>query len=624
MRGCAYCSYLWGHNLKVVVDQMALGQSLREHGNKASMVLCINEDTLELPMAQLLNAWWDLYPVKHVELPPHLRGTEQRRLQGVYSKLQTVKLFDMRPMKQRRVVMMDGDMIVRSNIDDLFSINTPAGVMRGEADSCLFEQRPYDTFFQRPSSWSSRGSTPKMTGGINGGLVLFEPSIREYNEMMEELRNFMPTNRMAEQEFLSMWWAGKFFAIHKKYNFQLHQLYFATPEPPPGQDRTSSYCHMAENPDEIKILHFSADRKPSEVLIDFMPSVEGWLNLEDHLNDLCEHMMQEHGARNPRLASYTQWIKQIELCLKRAYREWFEVWKRAYFSMISFVLDKGIEKIFRQKHGDETCCYCTACGKEWDVATIQANTNILRDHILFNCETMASQVKIEVKHMMNFMVFFHVPCGAEVESKLTYLGALYSYYEGLRWEGEPDDVTIALDAETPPSLTLPAYSIPASIVAVTQDVNVDAAFAEPTAASDKLKQMMRRYGRAMETIGKHNAMEFKHNAQVRKYWLQTVTTAHESLQWIMNHGPSIEEKEGAKALKSKASSATSSSAGSAAPSIQAVQQSPFPSSFEPPPPWKRQRGGDAAQSRAAIPKAMPIALLSRPPTPPPPPPPPAR
>ena len=47
---------------------------------------------------------------------------------------------------------------------------------------------------------------------------------------------------MAGQEFLSWYWGwnGDGHSIHKKYNFQFHQLYFANPEVPPGRDRQSS------------------------------------------------------------------------------------------------------------------------------------------------------------------------------------------------------------------------------------------------------------------------------------------------------------------------------------------------------------------------------------------------
>ena len=90
-------------------------------------------------------------------------------------------------------------------------------------------------------------SHPPMKGGINGGLVLFEPSADTYKDMMDELHDFRLKTKMAEQQFLSYYWgrSGSWHAMHKKYNFQIHQLYFASPEAPPGQERQSSFAYIA-------------------------------------------------------------------------------------------------------------------------------------------------------------------------------------------------------------------------------------------------------------------------------------------------------------------------------------------------------------------------------------------
>ena len=41
-----------------MVDVMVLGNSLQEHGVKAQKLLCINEDTLENNIANLMRAFW--------------------------------------------------------------------------------------------------------------------------------------------------------------------------------------------------------------------------------------------------------------------------------------------------------------------------------------------------------------------------------------------------------------------------------------------------------------------------------------------------------------------------------------------------------------------------------------
>ena len=218
MKGCAICCYIWGEKMPIMVDVMVLGYSLQEHGNKADRMLCISDDTLQNKVAHLMKAFWTFVPVHHVELPGHLRGSEQKRLQGVYSKLQTVKLFSYGPFKQPRVLLCDADMLVRANIDDLFGYRVPAAVMRGMSDTCLYNRRPNHTFFTNESDYKRLGITTTMKGGINGGLVLFEPNAYVYEDMMEKLAAFHPETAMAEQEFLSWYWGrdGACNALHKK------------------------------------------------------------------------------------------------------------------------------------------------------------------------------------------------------------------------------------------------------------------------------------------------------------------------------------------------------------------------------------------------------------------------
>ena len=83
-----------------------------------------------------------------------------------------------------------------------------------------------------------------MKGGINGGLVLFEPSEEVHQDMMLELQNFQPQTAMAEQDFLSWYWGrkGLWYGMHKKYNFQRHHLYYSCGDAPPaGQESPSSF-----------------------------------------------------------------------------------------------------------------------------------------------------------------------------------------------------------------------------------------------------------------------------------------------------------------------------------------------------------------------------------------------
>ena len=63
------------------------GMSLWQSGTKASCVLCITPDAQEAFYVRLLSAFWEIRPIEHTELPPHLRGTEMERQAKVHTKI---------------------------------------------------------------------------------------------------------------------------------------------------------------------------------------------------------------------------------------------------------------------------------------------------------------------------------------------------------------------------------------------------------------------------------------------------------------------------------------------------------------------------------------------------------
>ena len=600
-----------------MVDILVLGNSLQEHGVKAEKLLCINDDTMKSPIAQLMKAFWQFVPVKHVALPKHLRGTEQSRLQGVYSKLQTVALFASGDLKQRRFLQMDADMLARANLDDVFAYAVPAGVMRGDADSCMYEARPAHTYFHSERTMKRGDSHPAMKGGINGGLVLFEPDEETYQKMVEELHAFRPTTRMAEQEFLSLFFGrrGAWHAMHKKYNFQLHQLWFGSPEAPPGQVRPSSFSYMVEHPDEIRIFHYSADQKPSEILINDMSSVQGWLSLEEHLADHIRHMRKEHGGRNENLDKHPEWIPKIEKLQREAYLEWYDAWKRTYVNTVAFVLETAYNKMRCTTKDDGDYVQCPTCGAEWHTSDIQEQPCTIRDHLLFNCHGLASEIKIPVKHQTNLLTFFFVPCGAQVESKLLYLAEVYEFYvvaaRSLKRKLLPP---LPLNASQQPQILLPLYSIPSFVLATTEDRGVDASTVTGEEVEVTLKAWQRRYQRALTTLlAPDNIFCWRNNPKRAAEWLQTLNTAAEAGKWLIEH-----EQKSTAFCQSKAKASTSASSSSEQPMMMA------PTPKEPAtagrqhvtPPWRRPPSPQ--------PKARPSRDASRTSVPPPPPPPPRR
>ena len=165
----------------------------------------------------MLRAFWQVEYAKYKALPCHLQGTEIGRLEAVFSKLQVWDRFHGR---YKRILMVNPDMMVRRNLDEVWSFQDPAGVIGGATDTSLYSKRPIHTYFQRDVV----DTGPEIRGGINGGLVLLEPNRETYENMRKKLRTWWTETKVDQQAFISWFFAGDFRALHKKYDFQIHRL----------------------------------------------------------------------------------------------------------------------------------------------------------------------------------------------------------------------------------------------------------------------------------------------------------------------------------------------------------------------------------------------------------------
>ena len=85
-KNCTFCTYIWGVKLVYIIDCVVLGKSLHDAHTRCKTVIYVNEDTRTIKKHELLQKYWDIMPVTHMQVPDHLRGTEMERLKFVYSK----------------------------------------------------------------------------------------------------------------------------------------------------------------------------------------------------------------------------------------------------------------------------------------------------------------------------------------------------------------------------------------------------------------------------------------------------------------------------------------------------------------------------------------------------------
>ena len=137
--------------------------------------------------------------------------------------------------------------------------------------------------------------------------------------------------------------------------------------------------------------------------------------------------------------------------------------------------------------------------------------------------------------------FFFVPCGAQVESKLLYLVAVYRFYVGVNRPSRRMLLPpLPLNPSQQPQIMFPLYSIPSFVLATTEDRGVDASAVTAEESEPTLKTEQRRHQRAMLTLGNlDNIYCYKNDSRCVDEWKKTLATVHEAGTWLIKHEESI-------------------------------------------------------------------------------------
>ena len=238
-----------------------MGVCLNKH-SAVRRIMYADCKALAQPSIKLLQLFWEVREFKHLKVDARLAEFTNPRLAGVWSKLLAWKLmageFD-------KVLLLDTDLVVVGSVDAIFQGPAPAAVMRGTGDWSPEKPRPAESYFRNRD----------LVGGINGGVVILVPDADEHERMLTTLPHFAPRASTqvagAEQDFLSWYFAGRMHALHRCWNFQVHQLSLSGRR---ASDQ-SELMKLMRCPKDVKIWHFSTDYKPAHVMLGTATPMKG-------------------------------------------------------------------------------------------------------------------------------------------------------------------------------------------------------------------------------------------------------------------------------------------------------------------------------------------------------------
>ena len=216
----AYVTTLWGEGSGFVLGALVLGQALLQTGTKHELILLHTNDVSQHSL-RLLGRVWTLYLVDYVDANENLfLGGSCSRFSGVFTKVHALGLTQF-----EKVLLLDIDLAILGSMDELFDLEAPAALWRGQAQT-MEHGFPIDgrCFF------GGAGVDWVQIGGINAGVMLLAPDDVVHQRMLREVEAISHPERIAgagpEQDYLSRYFAPHWHHLSVIYNWQLHHMWY--------------------------------------------------------------------------------------------------------------------------------------------------------------------------------------------------------------------------------------------------------------------------------------------------------------------------------------------------------------------------------------------------------------
>lgn len=260
----AFVIGLWGSSAEYVLGAIVLGRSLLRTGTAHDLVVLHTDDVPDAAVDILRRVGWKIQRVEHVEASDALfrPGITKVIFAKVFTKLRVLGL-----VEYAKVAMLDVDLLVHTNIDDLFDLPTPAAMTRGPRvgyrhGERIDGKRFFGGGWSEPS-YGTWGNSWGQSSGINAGVMVLEPDLKVLEQCLAEVRDPKHPEHIQgngpEQDYLSRFYASDWHHIDVAYNFQLHQMFFTLHPVNVGHaDRT----RFLRKPELVKISHYSGYLKP--------------------------------------------------------------------------------------------------------------------------------------------------------------------------------------------------------------------------------------------------------------------------------------------------------------------------------------------------------------------------
>ena len=224
----AFVTALWGANAGYALGALVLGSRLQKLSPQIDRVIVHTDDVPSNYLETFVrDGLWQLCKVNYIDGVSDLYISKGNIFDGVFTKLAVWKLEE-----YDKVLLLDIDIIPLKPLDELFQLNCPAAMVRGQGTYSHGAEVDGSRFF---GSEDNQNYPWGQSGGINAGLILLQPDDHVFQQMLSEVTcKYHPCHVAGsgpEQDYLSRFFAARkecpWHHISVAWNYQLHQSLFA-------------------------------------------------------------------------------------------------------------------------------------------------------------------------------------------------------------------------------------------------------------------------------------------------------------------------------------------------------------------------------------------------------------
>lgn len=201
-----YTAILYGNN-EYFLGALMLGFTLHKIKSPYDKLLMVTPDVPE-NQRNILKDFFIIKEVPYLYINDKNFAEENSRFKEVFTKLFLFKL-----TQYKKIIILDLDMFILHNMDHLFDLPAPAAKYRDRRIKLKTGEKIPSNLIKIKDG--------RVFNGINAGLMLLEPSEKEFNEIFRELETELPYKlKSPEQDYLSYRYRNKWTNIDARYNCQ--------------------------------------------------------------------------------------------------------------------------------------------------------------------------------------------------------------------------------------------------------------------------------------------------------------------------------------------------------------------------------------------------------------------